>query len=189
MNSKEDFPERDPENAEVDAWLCRWRETEIPPLSPGFKARVMAELQARGGWRRFREKWLTLPRLAFASALGLALVLSLWLRREPLQGPSFPGFAVREDGGGASERLYRVRFAVKDPDAKGVAVAGDFNQWNPVNLSPSGSEQGLYTVELSIPEGTYNYAFVIDGKQWLADLAAERLVEDGFGRKNSVIRL
>ena len=185
----EDLPEKDPDNAAADAWLNSLREHNIPPPRPGFTARVMAEVQRPSFWESFRQKWLKVPRLAIASALGVVLLAGWWLRRESGEGPSFPGFAVREEPGNGAELLYVVRFALKDTGAKKVAVAGDFNQWTPVNLSPSEREAGLYTVELSIPQGTYNYAFVIDGKRWVADLAAERIVEDGFGQRNSVIRL
>ena len=71
--------------------------------------------------------------------------------------------------------------------AKTVAIAGDFNQWNLQPLKPS--QDGMYAVELSLPQGSYAYSFVVDGKQWIPDPSAEKKIEDGFGGFNSLLNL
>jgi hypothetical protein len=38
-------------------------------------------------------------------------------------------------------------------------------------------------------EGTYTYAFLVDGKKWIPDPAVSRKVADGFGNVNSLINL
>ncbi len=161
---------------------------EIPPLPADFTARVMERLDAPGLWERLRGRWLSFPRLAAASALaaGLAGVLYIGYFREPAMGPPL---SVREALGPEGQKVYFVRFALRQPGAKQVAVAGDFNQWTPSVLAPSADAEGVFTVEVPLAEGTYSYAFVVDGKRWVADPAADRWVEDGFGQRNSVINL
>jgi hypothetical protein len=161
----------------------------IPTSSVDFTSQVMDRLKAespaaviplrRPAWRRW----------ALAGSLAAAAVLSLvWYRSERAVF-LFPGAEIRQAQGPSGEPLYFVRFAIERKDARNVALAGDFNQWIPVALTPSAEKKGLFTVELPLNSGIYSYAFVIDGKQWIADESADRLVDDGFGEKNSVIQL
>jgi hypothetical protein len=78
-----------------------------------------------------------------------------------------------------------VQFVFHAPAAAGVAVAGSFNGWNPT-ATPLARLDGVWTITLALPAGRYEYAFVVDGQRWLADPAAPA-VDDGFGRRNSVI--
>jgi 1,4-alpha-glucan branching enzyme len=73
------------------------------------------------------------------------------------------------------------------PGAKSVTVAGTFNQWdqNAAPLIPAGTD-GVWTTTLALPVGQHQYAFVVDGRRWVADPAAPG-VDDGFGRRNSVV--
>src|SRR5205807_2349217 len=41
-------------------------------------------------------------------------------------------------------------------------------------------------IALALPQGHHQYAFVVDGEQWVADPAAPG-VDDGFGRRNSMV--
>lgn len=174
----------------LEVFSARWQalRREVPPLTADFTARVMARLEAPGLWERFCARWLSLPRLAAAGALaaGLVGVLYLGYFREPVLGPPL---SVREAAGPEGRKVYFVRFALRQPGAKQVAVAGDFNQWNPAVLAPSAEGEGLFTVEVPLAEGTYSYAFVVDGRRWVPDPAADRWVDDGFGQRNSVINL
>ncbi len=174
----------------LEGFAARWRSLrrEVPSLPADFTVRVMDRLEAPGLWERFRARWLSVPRLAAAGALaaGLAGVLYLGYFREPVLGPPL---SVREAAGPEGQKVYFVRFALRQPGAKQVAVAGDFNQWNPAALAPVAEGEGLFTVEVPLTEGTYSYAFVVDGKRWVADPSADRWVDDGFGQRNSVINL
>ncbi|MDQ2920174.1 MAG: hypothetical protein M3R52_00955, partial [Acidobacteriota bacterium] len=70
-------------------------------------------------------------------------------------------------------------------DAKTVAVAGDFNGWDPSQhlLIKRGSE---WVCEMSLPRGEHKYKFIIDGK-WKPDPANSRIEEDPGGNRNSLI--
>jgi 1,4-alpha-glucan branching enzyme len=88
---------------------------------------------------------------------------------------------------GAPQSVVFVRFVLHAPGAKRVTVAGTFNQWdqNAAPLVPAGTG-GVWTTTLALPVGQHQYAFVVDGRRWIADPAAPA-VDDGFGRRNSVV--
>ena len=68
-----------------------------------------------------------------------------------------------------------------------MTVAGTFNQWdqNAAPLVPAGTD-GVWTASLALPVGQHQYAFVVDGQRWVPDPTAPA-VDDGFGRRNSVV--
>src|SRR2546430_4902462 len=82
---------------------------------------------------------------------------------------------------------YTTLFRSYAPTAKQVAVAGTFNQWDR-NASPlvRVGGGGVWAITLALPQGHHQYAFVVDGEQWVADPAAPG-VDDGFGRRNSMV--
>jgi len=150
---------------------------ELPPVepSPGFEERVQARIRARPAPRRGLGTWLRTPRLSPLSALGavaaaVALVLLPGLRERPP----------------APERRV-ARLAIRAPEARRVAVAGDFNGWSadatPLRRGPGGA----WTVELPLGPGRHQYQFVVDGV-FVADPSAPT-VDDGFGGNNAVIDL
>jgi len=117
-----------------------------------------------------------LPRWLLAPALALAAALVLWLGRS--HGPiAAPGTVVT------------VHFVLSAPDAHAVSVAGTFNQWDAraTPLVRSGAN-GMWTVTLKLPPGQHQYAFVVDGVRWVPDPTAPA-VDDGYGRRNSVLTL
>ena len=80
-----------------------------------------------------------------------------------------------------------VRFALRVPHARRVAVVGDFNNWDTDEDILDGPDaHGVWKKTIHLPEGRYEYLFLVDGKTWLPDPAALSL-EDGLGRANSVI--
>lgn len=87
------------------------------------------------------------------------------------------------------ENVNRVTFTLHAPDAREVAVAGEFNQWSVEGGKMKKRENGVWTVQVPLKPGTYNYMFVVDGKVWVADPKADSFQDDGFGNKNSVIRI
>ncbi len=79
---------------------------------------------------------------------------------------------------------YRPQEAVKK-----VFLAGDFNSWNSNNLPLLGPDKnGDYFIELKLSPGAYKYKFVVDGN-WLSDPLNPESVPDGFGGKNSVLKI
>jgi 1,4-alpha-glucan branching enzyme len=93
-------------------------------------------------------------------------------------GPKHPGPEATKDG---------VSFVFYAPKAASVAIAGNFNSWDIKKDSLSGPDKsGLWDIVLPLPEGRYEYLFVVNSKDWQTDPAVPE-VDDGFGRKNSVL--
>lgn len=164
------------------------RSEEVPALSADFSQKVLRRLEVPEALASSRKSRSFFAKLALSSALVFGLVALFWMGyfRAPLMGPPL---SVREAVGTDQQKVFFVRFAIRQPKAKQVAVAGDFNQWRPEALSPSAEEEGLFTVELPLSGGAYSYSFVVDGRTWIPDPAADRIVEDGFGKRNSVLNL
>ncbi len=167
-------------------------------LSPALDERVMAAVRRRAAsparralpdsltvaWRWFSQprnvelRLRVRPWLGALAAGAVLALLILWPRTPPLP---------REPTQLASRDSVYVRFVLYAPDAKRVAVAGTFNQWDQdaAPLAPAGTT-GVWTTTLVLPVGQHQYAFVVDGERWVADPAAP-MVDDGFGRRNSVV--
>ena len=152
--------------AEGEAALRLLAGVDRTPVSmPAVTWRVMTALERR---RRRFVPWLLAPALAIAAALFI------WLR----VGTPAPAAG-----------LVTVRFVLVAPDARQVSLAGTFNQWDPqaTPLVRTGAT-GLWTATLTLPAGQHQYAFVVDGARWVPDPGAPA-VDDGFGRRNSVLTL
>jgi hypothetical protein len=157
---------------------------------PELTDRVMAAVRrhanspARRAWR-----WLARPRdvhvrvrpWTVGVGLAAAAALVLLISRQPA------GSASSVASHSASSNVMFVRFVLHAPGAKRVTVAGTFNQWDPnaAPLIPAGTD-GVWATTLALPVGQHQYAFVVDGERWVADPAAPT-VDDGFGRRNSVV--
>lgn len=83
-----------------------------------------------------------------------------------------------------------LQFSLYAPQAQNVALIGDFNGWGStteVKLTPSGN--GIWSVNVPLPAGRYQYAFLVNGQRWVTDPRAEQHVKDDFGRQNAVITI
>lgn len=87
-------------------------------------------------------------------------------------------------------RSNALKFSLYAPQARSVALIGDFNGWGStdgVKLAPSAN--GMWSVTVPLPAGRHQYAFLVDGQRWVTDPRAEQHVNDGFGRQNAVITI
>lgn len=88
----------------------------------------------------------------------------------------------------ATEGRYReVVMVYYAPAAESVAVVGDFNGWNGEKHLMVRQGKGPWRARLKLPAGIYQYGFIVNGRQWVSDPRAEKLLEDGFGRENSLL--
>lgn len=71
------------------------------------------------------------------------------------------------------------------PNARVVAVAGDFNKWNQSQLLFS-KEDGDWVCRVQLPAGKYQYKFIVDG-DWLTDPNNPTTVHDERGITNSLL--
>jgi len=73
------------------------------------------------------------------------------------------------------------------PDARVVALAGSFNDWNQSQLL-FGREGDGWVCRLDLDPGVYTYKFVVDGN-WLLDPANPSTQEDEAGNVNNVLEI
>lgn len=147
----------------------------------GFHASVMREVAEVpvSIWRRVGDWWLRPRPLRISPAMGaLAVAASaalflLW-----------PGAPADPE---ASSQVV-TRFVLVAPEASSVQLTGDFLSWSPEGIQledPRGT--GVWTTDVPLPPGVYQYTFVIDGNRWVPDPNALSQIDDGFGQTNSVV--
>ncbi len=84
----------------------------------------------------------------------------------------------------------RLVFVYHDDSAERVALVGDFNNWNPEDLSFTRSDQGVWRGEIEPPPpGRYRYKFLVDGGRWVDDPGNSLKEDDHYGGLNSVLNL
>jgi hypothetical protein len=175
---------------------------QLPRLAPS--ARFFAQVQDKLAlaptslWDRLRAmvtvqrtlEWNFAGAMAAASVVLVAVVGLLQFAPERIVEVPVPvagGQAQTASFAPGQESKVYVRLVLLQPDARSVSVAGDFNDWNPAQTKLERSEGGMWTATIAVKPGRYQYMFVIDGKQWVADPLAEEGAGDGFGAKNAVL--
>lgn len=162
---------------------------------PGFDARVMAAVRrAPPALPALAWTWLREPRsvaisplggLAMAAGLvGLVIVGTWGAVRAARSGGAGPATAAR---GGVANAPSLVTFVFVSPEARTVALAGDFDGWDRARMQMRREPSGLWTLEVPLAPGRYQYAFVVDGRRFVADPAAPRALGDDFGQPSSVV--
>jgi hypothetical protein len=117
------------------------------------------------------------PRFSWALAAATASVaLLVGLQLGGLQG----------DPAEEPQQPVVVRFAIPVPAAQQVELMGDFTDWDGrIALEPTSA--GLWTGQVKIQPGRYQYVIIVDGEKVELDPTASQLVEDGFGGMNAVL--
>ena len=153
-------------------------------LDESFERRVMvrvrrlhAERRSRG-WVAVASRVTHRPGWAAALAASVVAVVTLGLIK------SRPESAPNNGGVGTAP----VQFVLVAPNARSVAVVGDFNNWG-LNDSAlvATNHQGVWSVTAPVPAGVHRYAFLVNGKQWVADPSAPRSTDDDFGMPSSAL--
>lgn len=161
-------------------------ERKAVPLS--FASEVMRGLPAgtkitRKGFKEyfFRERVIRWNMAAALATVFLAVVIlgGVFNYKKDRQA------SYANSGGSA----VTARFKFYSPEAKIVSIAGDFNKWNIDEGAMRRRDKGVWTIEIPLKPGKYNYMFVVDGDVWITDPDAESYRDDGFGYKNSVVRV
>ena len=151
-------------------------ERTTPTLSLGQRLREML-------WTRHAFQW------NLAGALGTVCVALLIAGAAVTLDRSGQPASISVPAVTTAEPSTRVlvRLVMLQPDAQTVGVAGDFNGWDPLQTPLVATTGGAWTVTLPLEPGRYEYMFVIDGTQWVADPFAEEQQDDGFGLRNAVL--
>ncbi len=77
-----------------------------------------------------------------------------------------------------------VNFYCAAPDAKLVALAGDFNRWQPLPMQRT--VDGWWLAQVHLCHGHYQYRFLVDGEPML-DPHATGIVRDEQGERASLM--
>lgn len=96
----------------------------------------------------------------------------------------------RDGAGGYNSVIYCPNhlFQLKGSlGARSVTLAGNFNNWNPVGLNMTKTDDG-WILPAYLRDGTYTYKFVVD-HQWYTDPANPVERNDGRGNINSVLSI
>ena len=88
----------------------------------------------------------------------------------------------------ADPRLVPVTFSLANNEARSVYLIGSFNGWKQKEYAMKlDRRNNRWILEISLPPGRHEYAFLIDDKQAIPDPRAAFYKMDGFGSRNSVI--
>ena len=180
-------PGDDPLIARLAAELRR-----APVARPGFDARVMAAVRRAPASLPSRAwTWLREERTLALSPLGGAATAAV-LAGVVIAGVWGAGRLSPAGSGPASASPVAaapsvVTFVLVAPQARSVALAGDFDGWDGSRLPMRRGTAGIWTVNVPLAPGRYDYAFVVDGRRFVADPAAPPATGDDFGRPTSVV--
>jgi 1,4-alpha-glucan branching enzyme len=90
----------------------------------------------------------------------------------------------------------KVTLTCNAPSAKSVAVAGDFNHWDPTASPMSNAKNGNWQIKLLLAPGQHEFKYVVDG-QWCCEPGIDdhcceivsQTVENPFGTKNRILNI
>ena len=87
----------------------------------------------------------------------------------------------------AKHPTKKVRFKIKHPKAKSVALVGSFTEWETKPIPLASVQAGLWEGEVELPSGRHEYLFLTDEGEWLPDSEATESGANPWGGSNSVI--
>ncbi len=187
--------------ADLDHMLLEVRSLPKPRVPTDFSARVLARVTpATVSWWERVGQAVRAPlgvqvHLAGAAAaaclaavVGGLLTQALLRQTVPAPDPTVVAVASSPRPGSPTANVF-VRLVLVQPGARSVQVAGDFNGWNPARTPLEPASGGAWTVTIPLQPGRYEYMYVVDGRQWVADPLATEQRDDGFGAQNAVLEI
>ena len=163
-----------------------------PRVPHGFAERVLETTAPATSIRARLTDMLFAPRdlrWNLAGAVGTAALLLLVVASVVTRGVRAPAPPAADPPSAAvaTPSTVFVRLVIVHAGARSVQVAGDFNGWDPARTPLDEVSAGAWTVTIPLQPGRYEYMFVVDGQQWIADPFAVEHKDDGFGSRNAVL--
>ena len=173
-----------------------------PAVDRAAIARIMTEIHRPAprsmlsrAWGWMAQPRFTLSPLGALATMALVIATAVGIARRTVtsstaRGASIAGVLPPTSVLPASSGPQRqdVQFVLVADSASDVRIVGDFNDWDaratPLRRTGAG---GVWSVVVPLTPGRHVYAFVIDGKQWIADAAAPQAPENEFGTPNSIV--
>lgn len=170
--------------------LPRWRRERsltLPPLAwgalaAGFAAIVSLGTLATAKFARGR----SVPAAPAASVASVASAVPAVASAPRVETTVAPGARHAPVARARRDTVYMVRFVLADAGAHTVTLVGDFNEWEKRATPLRPSKPGVWSTQIALPPGRHEYAFVVDGKRWVADPAADKVADD-FDTPSSVV--
>ena len=175
-----------------DLQIAHWV-LKMPDLEPpsNLLTSVMQSIQPKKlPWMRRVALWAKSPKSFTFTPLRLAPVAMVLIGILVVSG--YWVFGQKDFGlyPNQAESHIPVVFNLNIPEAHAVAVVGTFNGWKPRGYEMQfNSEKKIWSLTVRLPEGRYEYAFLVDGQRVLPDPEASLYQDDGFGNENSVMFL
>ncbi len=157
-------------------WTLRLRVWD-PPGDPELEVSLGLALPLAGKWGLEAAGGRSGPDPLLGSPA--AVNGNVLLTRKLIRSRSGPPPVYSVTGGDESHVVFRV----ERPDAKAVAVTGDFSGWEPI---PMERRDGVWTVQVPVEPGTFHFGFLVDGDWYVPEDAPGR-VSDDFGRANATL--
>jgi len=152
-------------------------------MDPGLDRQVMARIAAAPTrttvitdvWDWLRRPWqLSVSPLAVAATVLIAA--ALWVGTHRARRTASP-----------AEGATEVQFVIVVPGAAAVSLVGEFNDWDAARTPMQVSQtSGIWSVTVPLSPGRHRYAFLVDGRRWVADPSSPR-AQDDFGTPSSVV--
>jgi len=79
----------------------------------------------------------------------------------------------------------KIEFKLNAPTAAKVELAGTFTDWKDSALQLRKLKGGVWKKTVTLPPGTHEYLFIVDGK-WQDDPECPARVANSFGTQNCV---
>lgn len=163
-----------PENT-TSTWRSLWLFTETTwQVKPSLKvfANIQKEYSNQNGDQAF-SPW------TFVSA-GVRFSWPIKTQKRP-QIPDSKPFEPHKTQTGWIFRYHNI-------EAKSVHLIGTFSSWNPQGYAlKQNPKTRVWEITVDLKPGVYEYAFIIDGNDWIAPPQAAMYVDDGFGNRNGVL--
>lgn len=88
-------------------------------------------------------------------------------------------------------RSCRVTFELPaQVNAQSVAICGEFNDWDPETNPMKKHKDGSFSTTISLkPGNSYRFRYLVDGKRWENDYAADAYLPNEFGSEDSVVSI
>ncbi len=84
--------------------------------------------------------------------------------------------------------LKPAEFKLYAPKARGVSLAGSFNNWDTKVIAAKKDSKGSWVAKVNLKPGRYEYKFFVDGS-WINDPSCTSCVTNAFGSRNCVIEV
>jgi hypothetical protein len=178
----------DKRDLQISQWIQKMPDLEPPP---DLLSSVMQSVQPkRNPWPKRVLLWGRSPKSITFVPLRIAPVAIALFGIFVLTGY----FIMRQQNlrldAHYGESRIPVVFNLSAPEAHSVAVIGTFNGWKPGGYEMHfDGEKKKWSLTVHLPEGRYEYAFLVDGEKVFPDPKALLHQKDGFGNENSVMIL